>query len=525
MQQQGLGGPKDWTSRQAFRERLAANDIDCLEWILGKLLVHTAYDLLQLTDREWEKTLKLIPSKRPGVLVDLEDDRRYVPVHFARLRRLRQDVLREATSTGAAVAASEPEEPEHQDDDMGAWDAMHAATTEALKQLTESVSKVRELLGDGHTGQDIANAYQNLIDAMKHFENNLTAEGAASSLKCIRQAAKSMSGPPAQPQAQATAVKVAERAVRDVVVWRGLIRVDPRDRKAFLKSLQLAFGVSELDTDLQAQLLLSHRKIASSVIDSFLSNGQRATLGRGAARGPRRKRGGQASAIEVVSDAHAQGFDQDPVFWRAKVYDGRFAPGGPQAGGGACFSTTPLCDWSAAIGDPQYVVQHNSSSAAAEHDNLCWSVWSGPSFNPFEVPAPEGSEWSILDDLPSAGCSGEVWDVLPGLAAGPSTSRLLSALAECDDKLQDQVRACYDEISRCIGSELTLSLIISRRPEIFEGLLGEVLQEQTAEKQNLFTAMDILMSFASGPIAPKASCPSGPSPQLAEAGPPAFPVG
>ena len=43
-----------------------------------------------------------------------------------------------------------------------------------------------------------------------------------------------------------------------------------------------------------------------------------------------------------VSDADAQGFDQDPVFCppAAKVYDGRFAPGGPQAGGGACSSTS-----------------------------------------------------------------------------------------------------------------------------------------------------------------------------------------
>ena len=125
-----------------------------------------------------------------------------------------------------------------------------------------------------------------------------------------------------------------------------------------------------------------------------------------------------------------------------------------------------------------------------------------------------------------AGCSDELCDVFPGLAAGPSTARLLSALAERDVQLQDQVRVCYDEISRCIGAELTLSHIISRRPEIFEGLLGEVLHEQTAEKNNLLTAMDILMGFASEPIAPKAACSSGPAIQVAAAGEAqAFPVG
>ncbi len=57
------------------------------------------------------------------------------------------------------------------------------------------------------------------------------------------------------------AVKKAERAVRDVVVWRCLCGVDPRDRKAFLSALRAAFGVDELDLDLKAQLLLSHRKM------------------------------------------------------------------------------------------------------------------------------------------------------------------------------------------------------------------------------------------------------------------------
>ena len=103
----------------------------------------------------------------------------------------------------------------------------------------------------------------------------------------------------------------AERALRDVLVLRCLRNAEARDRKGFLEALKTAFGVDQLDTDLQAQLLLSHRKIcdASDTIDTFPSNGMLATMWRGAPR-PRRKRarGGKAATAEALcnSDADAE---------------------------------------------------------------------------------------------------------------------------------------------------------------------------------------------------------------------------
>ena len=166
----------------------------------------------------------------------------------------------------------------------------------AVKQLRDAEAKVRALLeAESSAVSNVALPVQGRMAAAQHLERPERAEGAAASLTTIRQVAKNLASNSPQgssrearqrgpDSAEREAVKAAERAVRDVVVWRCLCRVNPRDRKEFLAALQAAFGVNELDTDLQAQLLLSHRKIASSVIDSFPSNGQRATLWRGAPR-------------------------------------------------------------------------------------------------------------------------------------------------------------------------------------------------------------------------------------------------
>ena len=75
-------------------------------------------------------------------------------------------------------------------------------------------------------------------------------------------------------------VKDAERALRDVVCWRCQpLRTDQRGREAFKKDLAKAFKKEVLDTDLGAQLLLSHRKITQMFsLETFRSNGQLATV-------------------------------------------------------------------------------------------------------------------------------------------------------------------------------------------------------------------------------------------------------
>ena len=49
---------------------MASNDLDILEWILGNLGIHTTDNLLQLTDGDFEDTLKLISSMRPVKIAD-----------------------------------------------------------------------------------------------------------------------------------------------------------------------------------------------------------------------------------------------------------------------------------------------------------------------------------------------------------------------------------------------------------------------------------------------------------------------
>ena len=145
---------------------------------------------------------------------------------------------------------------------------------------------------------------------MKHFMGNESAESAASSLTSIIEAVKSMekARPSAQEQQrpadrpELAAVKDAERAVRDVACWRCFIRVNHRDRDAFIRSLKQAFDVPELTTDLEAQLLLSHRKSVGKVTDTFLSNGQRESAARGCPR-PRRKRLGLVVTFDVASES------------------------------------------------------------------------------------------------------------------------------------------------------------------------------------------------------------------------------
>jgi len=310
----------------AFKQRLEAEGNQDLAWTLGRLAVTTVDNLAKLTDTEFQQTLKLIQMKRPEEPMDLSDHRRFAPGHLSILRRLRDAVLREVTPSGADLgstgsASSQPSqaaaavvaEPVAQpadgrDTGSNATNTQAAeitATEEAGTQLRDAEAKVRAVLDSESPGQPaVAYALQGLVDAARHLNSQPPAEGAAASLNAIRQAARYLAASSLPSVGPTQAVKAAERTVRDVVVWRCLGHVDPRDRKEFVAALQAAFGVSELDADLQAQLLLSHRKIASNVVNSFMSNGQRATLWRGTLRPRRKKRDGQASAaIDDFTDS------------------------------------------------------------------------------------------------------------------------------------------------------------------------------------------------------------------------------
>jgi len=93
-------------------------------------------------------------------------------------------------------------------------------------------------------------------------------------------------------------VKAAERAARDVVVWRCHSVASPGGRSAFLETAEKAFG-KPLGCDLRAQLLNSYHKIAKDKPESFISNAKLETARRGRPR-PRRQRGVACDAQDAT---------------------------------------------------------------------------------------------------------------------------------------------------------------------------------------------------------------------------------
>ena len=124
-------------ARQAFGQRLAANDLEILQWTLGNLGIHTADNLLQLTDGDFEETLKLIPDKQQ--IEDVENTQRFAPAHYRRLRLLRAEVLREGNQ-GVAVAAAVTEQPNDEDEDQSPEAAMQAAVNTASSSMRHTRS-------------------------------------------------------------------------------------------------------------------------------------------------------------------------------------------------------------------------------------------------------------------------------------------------------------------------------------------------------------------------------------------------
>ena len=51
-------------AHQAFRQWLAAKDLETTHWILGHLGIHTVNQLVHLTEKQFEDTLELFPPKR-----------------------------------------------------------------------------------------------------------------------------------------------------------------------------------------------------------------------------------------------------------------------------------------------------------------------------------------------------------------------------------------------------------------------------------------------------------------------------
>ena len=154
-------------AHQAFRQWLAAKDLETTHWILGELGIRTVSSLVNLTEKQFEDTLELFPPKRPGEPGDMKDPQRYAPAHVAGVRQLR-DLLRKRTP-GAAVVGVQPGQANDQEEAQTPEAAMEAATQEAVKQLKEAQEMVQKLVDNGSTAQHIADALVFLDNAVVHF--------------------------------------------------------------------------------------------------------------------------------------------------------------------------------------------------------------------------------------------------------------------------------------------------------------------------------------------------------------------
>lgn len=79
----------------------------------------------------------------------------------------------------------------------------------------------------------------------------------------------------------------AERAIRDVLIWRVQLRVPLDSRQLFLAKLEEAFGCNQLQKNLYSQLMHAHATLLSQYPEAFPSNTKLAAMKRG---GPRPRR-------------------------------------------------------------------------------------------------------------------------------------------------------------------------------------------------------------------------------------------
>ena len=97
----------DRTSR--LKEMLRRSGLLEFASLLEMLALRTAKNLADLTPREMEETIKLIPAKRAGMNDDITDSMRFAPGHFRNLRELRAQCKKIACAPviDAATAAME----------------------------------------------------------------------------------------------------------------------------------------------------------------------------------------------------------------------------------------------------------------------------------------------------------------------------------------------------------------------------------------------------------------------------------
>jgi len=97
----------------------------------------------------------------------------------------------------------------------------------------------------------------------------------------------------------------AERAIRDVLVWRVQLRVPLDSRELFLAKMEEAFGCDQLEKNVYSQIMHAHATVLSQFPGAFPSKTKLAVMKRGGPR-PRRNQHCWNGAADAASDVSAQ---------------------------------------------------------------------------------------------------------------------------------------------------------------------------------------------------------------------------
>ena len=163
-----------------------------------------------------------------------------------------------------------------------------------------------------------------LQEALGYLQQDYTSpEHAAAALHMTMSAAALTAG-------DAEAHKAAERALRDLLVWRVQIRAPLNDREQFMQALHDVLG-HDLHPDLESALMHAHgRAVGGHFREAFLSRSCLDATRRGGVRGPRSKH-------RRPKDHHGGEFAADDGSLGQPGSSGRagFGDAGSQTGGGA----------------------------------------------------------------------------------------------------------------------------------------------------------------------------------------------
>ena len=298
----------DRTSR--LKEMLRRSGLLEFASLLEMLALRTAKNLADLTPREMEETIKLIPAKRAGMNDDITDSMRFAPGHFRNLRELRAQCKKIACAPviDAATAAMEH---------VGEGGSM--VSRERQLTFTARVVDPKIVKGAGEASAMTSNLQEReqwsggTVQAWRQQLSQATAvlqEAVDSSdvgRARLQNALQHLRREPPMLESAALAYmdirymkghQHLRMIIRDFVVLKCIHETSSsNNREQFLHALQRVFG-AHFDQDLRAQLLQAYAK--ACLPEKFLSRGEqhKAIFG----RRRRKKRAARAANSAPVTN-------------------------------------------------------------------------------------------------------------------------------------------------------------------------------------------------------------------------------